>query len=1519
MSSRDEIAQEVTLAGNGTAAGRHVLCARSQQPEHREQGRRLDELSRQSASSITQPFNGIDTSSQSRSDSQIGVRTEAKAKQLPLPDETNVQRKEENGEKRRKGEDYESWRREDQEERQRKAEKAVEELLKKVDLGAVYGSNKQTYVPKCNEGTRQSLLSRLVEWGHSSRPTHSLLWLSGPAAVGKSAVAQTVAEDLGKEELLGATFFFYQPYNRTTLDTVILTLVLQLSLLLPPYKLIVGQRFTEDPLIFDKTPRYLFEKLLTEPFIPDLSHRPLTYLSYLSYQLLISTDQRPLLIILDGLDECRDSNAECELVKMICDHAQQDSDSRLRWMICSRPETHLLVAFSSTITKGTCYQEKLEVDDGEAQKDSLCILRRGFAEIRERYPLQLPADWPDPAQVNYIADRASGHLGFVSFIIRFIGDHHYANPSGQLDVCLQFLQGANGTSNSNPLHALDLLYTQILSNIPSEDLPIVRLILGLSTLYGNERLTALVHANFLGLNRATFYRSLQRLYSVLFVPSPVAPEEAFHKHIRVYHASFSDYLKDPSRSGRFVIDDGEVHLYVATRGLNWLGHCLKKPSGDFQLSSARHHQLMLLTVQHLLPEPSWIPTTFQARTIIDSVCHFAFTPCWRSFSEVPEKHRDTLMTALRKFDFELNYSLWEHELPEFAYFTRWLLSSDTGSLVHIDPQAITLSGEPGKRAEIMIVWDEGDPRSFIRPFFRGSAVPADCCSIRFTLLTRTRVSFHLVLSTVIRDTTQLREDDIIVAVMGPPGSGKSYFIDLLCGRQAGGVNATPKSVKSDIQGTRVLHVNYGRRVVLLEIPSFDIATRSNLKILRQINDWLAKTYKYGIKLRGIIYLHRITDESMRGSPFMNLQIFGHICGDNAAASVVFVSTMWSKVFQNHGEARESELRRTFWRGFIERGSSIDRLRHNEGEEAWRIVNGMIESTAHKDAVLMQEEVVDLRRNLNETHAGKALYIFLRRIRCKQKNSLQSLLVQTKQSIDPDLTQELNEEYETIKQEIRLTDEEVHALKISICRRTLGFLFSSKRPKSHPEVYPRRTPLVTEQEIVGISQGKIIHNLNVPDLPPEIWAEILSYLPRGSVRKMIGINRMLFELGMDELYKEICLTDYEDAGLKTFQQIQYPNLASRVGGLVIRPTFLPGMNCKGKAIYDSNESRSQRRRRKKDIRTFLDTALDTLPHCTHMKKLSFVVHDQYMSKSLAKFMRQLLKRIGANLESLTIDLTLSSFLSIHQVFNPKFLPRISALVIKIIDSRYETSRSQARRARKALLSVIQPLNATLQILAFEVVNFNLSKIFQKLKKTTKSPLPRASSRSRVQHTHTHNPLRYIPKTQRRQPRTTGHPPTNSRYTKLLELRGYNRQVIQPPSLTTHVRTFVPHLKNLTLTGKRSTLDPVQLSLLLHGLGAGDSGLEFLKISVARFSPEHLELFSTSLPSLRRLDLSYSVLWMNNRSLMTQTGLDWDATIYEDFRTRTYPQWKLEEARIVQVDETIPTLRRVARTRDCECRW
>lgn len=58
-----------------------------------------------------------------------------------------------------------------------------------------------------------------------------------------------------------------------------------------------------------------------------------------------------------------------------------------------------------------------------------------------------------------------------------------------------------------------------------------------------------------------------------------------------------------------------------------------------------------------------------------------------------------------------------------------------------------------------------------------------------------------------------------------------------------------------------------------------------------------------------------------------------------------------------------------------------------------------------------------------------------------------------------------------------------------------------------------------------------------DLPVELWLEVLSYLPRSALRKMIGVNRILFELALNDLYEEVRFISDDKGTMKTFKQLR----------------------------------------------------------------------------------------------------------------------------------------------------------------------------------------------------------------------------------------------------------------------------------------------------------------------------------------------------------------------------------------------
>ncbi|KIJ93992.1 hypothetical protein K443DRAFT_684115 [Laccaria amethystina LaAM-08-1] len=219
----------------------------------------------------------------------------------------------------------------------------------------------------------------------------------------------------------------------------------------------------------------------------------------------------------------------------------------------------------------------------------------------------------------------------------------------------------------------------------------------------------------------------------------------------------------------------------------------------------------------------------------------------------------------------------------------------------------------------------------------------------------------------------LTQEDTIIALMGPTGTGKSSFINTLMGQSVAYVNDSVDSCTQEVQVFACLHPDgSGRRIFIIDTPGFDDSKRTDWEILTIITQRLTETYKRRIILSGIIQLCSIADTRMRGTPLMNMKIFEQLCGSDALKNVILTTTFWDQVNTDIGLEREAQLKSKFWAGMIAQGCRVARLNPRKRETAWEIIN-MFDSTASRQNVLkIQIEVVDEGKAIHDTSAFKML-------------------------------------------------------------------------------------------------------------------------------------------------------------------------------------------------------------------------------------------------------------------------------------------------------------------------------------------------------------------------------------------------------------------------------------------------------------------------------------------------------------------------------------------------------------------
>lgn len=205
----------------------------------------------------------------------------------------------------------------------------------------------------------------------------------------------------------------------------------------------------------------------------------------------------------------------------------------------------------------------------------------------------------------------------------------------------------------NPLHALDLLYKQIFFDILLDILTNTRRILSLCIYYPDHSLPAHALANFLELEKSAFYGALRRLHSVLDIPEPT---DAGELGIKFYHASFGDFLRNPSRSGSFSLGELRAQADAAVHSLRWYNYYLG--SSCPVKSEALPDPIRGLTQRHLvafiyhtkLPDIAWALPDKNARSLW-AIGRFASKACWRACRLVRDDDVDLVVAELRQFEF----------------------------------------------------------------------------------------------------------------------------------------------------------------------------------------------------------------------------------------------------------------------------------------------------------------------------------------------------------------------------------------------------------------------------------------------------------------------------------------------------------------------------------------------------------------------------------------------------------------------------------------------------------------------------------------------------------------------------------------------------------------------------------------------------------------------------------------------------------------------------------------------------
>ncbi|KAF2200939.1 P-loop containing nucleoside triphosphate hydrolase protein [Delitschia confertaspora ATCC 74209] len=274
-------------------------------------------------------------------------------------------------------------------------------------------------------------------------------------------------------------------------------------------------------------------------------------------------------------------------------------------------------------------------------------------------------------------------------------------------------------------------------------------------------------------------------------------------------------------------------------------------------------------------------------------------------------------------------------------------------------------------------------------------------------------------------TAQTKEKLSMIVVMGVTGAGKSYFINRLAGRE---VVQEGADLDSCTQACQLVPIEIGAsKVILIDTPGFDDTTRTDSEILTEIARILSCQYQLGVELKGVIYIHRITDIRYSRSSVKTFDIFKKICGERALKNVLLITSRWDDVSQTVGSDRERQLKERFWAYMLSRGSNISRF-HGDRDSAV----GLVSQLLMKETVVLelQEELVDKGKRLDETTAGSYVSENIDDLKKKYEEELASLekLKQDLQESDRAMKRQLQRDWENERARLQRAQQEQVSLQ-----------------------------------------------------------------------------------------------------------------------------------------------------------------------------------------------------------------------------------------------------------------------------------------------------------------------------------------------------------------------------------------------------------------------------------------------------------------------------------------------------------
>jgi len=363
-------------------------------------------------------------------------------------------------------------------------------------------------------GTRVSVLTKFIDWVNSD-PIR-IFWLAGMAGTGKTSIAVTLCRMLHDDPgiILGGTFFCSLSagsVHRTEVRCILPTLATSLASLSPEFATALAANLKADPRIAHKPVSLQVDPLLVKPLVE------------------LASSARPIVFVIDALDECSNDGELAELLAAIADF---ETDAKVKFILTSRPEMHIRGTSISDPNHNTILQLHTI-----SEKEVTADIRR-YITGTLLTTVTSDTTWFTDGDIDVLVKLSHGLFIFASTALLYVRARE--NAKGRRERLCKMTSAAGAESAA--LVSLDKIYELIVLEaarsdaVDADELHATQRVLA-CILAARTLLSVQALADLLGVEIDDVRGALERLHSVIYMPS-----EDGIAGVRVLHASFGDYI-----------------------------------------------------------------------------------------------------------------------------------------------------------------------------------------------------------------------------------------------------------------------------------------------------------------------------------------------------------------------------------------------------------------------------------------------------------------------------------------------------------------------------------------------------------------------------------------------------------------------------------------------------------------------------------------------------------------------------------------------------------------------------------------------------------------------------------------------------------------------------------------------------------------------------------------------------------------------------------------------------------------